>query len=281
VRLTAAALFLLLFASPCYASDAATTETYTVELERQEPRIASKVVARSDGTVALTLANGKVEFVQAAHVRSIRDQDGIDWTSSILSQGGSLGAGRDPRLSGQPEHYRSFRLRPGPPSVCGTYLITETGVLWPSSANADVYLLIEDGLARNIGGSHSVGAAFLLGLTSDLTHIGVRFRFAQWVSRDVSINLSPGVIVSGNTVAGDADLITPQFTAQVGLNLGGRAGLVVDMFRVHLRERGAIGLPNETRDTSWHFGIRLGAVPGLVTTLPALLVGARAQEGWD
>ena len=275
MRLAAAAVFLLL-ASASYAAEPA--ETYTVEIDRGAPRTAVKVVARSDGTVALTLPDGKVEYVQATHVRSIRDQDGIDWTSSILGNGGSLGAGRYPRIS-MPEHYRSFRLRPGPPSVCGTYLITETGVLWPNSAHDDVYFLTEDGLARNIGESYSVGGTFLVGITPDWTQTGVRARFVRWVSRDVSINVSPGIIVSASHVGGSADMFTPQFTAQAGVNLAGRAGLVVDVFCVHLRDHDVVGPPIEFRDTRWQVGIRLGAVPGLIATLPVLVVGARIQQG--
>ena len=77
----AAAVLLLLLASPCFAAAEATSaETFTIELEREDPHVAVQIVPRSDGTVALTLADGKVEYVQANHVRRIRDQDGIDWT---------------------------------------------------------------------------------------------------------------------------------------------------------------------------------------------------------
>jgi len=275
MRLAAAALLLLLV-SPCFAE---TTDIYTVELDRDAPRLTTKVMARSDGTVALTLLDGKVEYVQATHVRSIRDQDGIDWTSSILRQGGSLGAGRYPKFSG-PEHYRSFRWRPGPPSVCGTYLVTEVGVLWPYTAHDDAYLLVEDGVARNVGASYSVGGTFLVGITGDLNLTGVRARFVRWVSPSVSINLSPGIIVGGSG-RGETDMFTPQFTAQAGLNLGGRAGLVVDVFTQHLRVHDPFDPPTDIRDTAWHVGFRVGGAPGAIATLPALIIGTRIQEGWD
>jgi hypothetical protein len=184
-------------------------------------------------------------------------------------------------MSGLPEHYRSFRLRPGPPSVCGAYLITETALLWPNSAHDDVYVLVEDGFARNIGESYSVGGTFLVGVTPDWTQTGVRARLVRWVSRDVSINLSPGIIVGGSGVSGTTDVLTPQFTAQAGVNLGGRAGVVVDMFTVHLRDRNVIGPPIDSRDTRWQVGVRVGAVPGLIATLPALYLGALIQQGGD
>ena len=281
MRLTAAALFLLL-ASPCYAADdAAPSDTFTVELERGETRTAVKVVPRSDGTVALTLTDGTTEYHQAAHVRSIRAADGTDWTEPVLRDRESLGTPRAVKKLKKPrkaEVYRASRFRPGPPSVCGGYCITENSLLWENGTGGDeVYVLFEYGYAKNVGKSHSVGGTFLFGVTNDVVQTGARLRLARWVSHDVNLNFSPGVIFAADHVSGTTDVVTPQLTAQAGVDVDGRFGFAVDMYRLHTRDHNVIGPPIEARETKWNMGIHVGSVPALITLLPALYLAAALQ----
>ena len=198
-------------------------------------------------------------------------------TQQVLTDRESLGTGRR-RGPGKPVVYTPFRFRPGPPTACGTYMITESSFLIRESGVSGGYVVIEYGLARNVGRTHSVGVTGFFGASGDLQQGGVRLRLAEWISPSVSVNVSPGIILSGVGVNG-YDFRRPQFAAQVGVNTGGRFGVVMEMFTSGLRR--TYGLPIGTEETNWHLGFRLGAEPGLAGTVAGVIAGGVMANGGD
>jgi len=261
---------LLLLTPPTCAAAAAAADTFTVELEHEEIRTAAKVVPRADGTVALTGLDGNVEYVSGARIRAIRDSSGEDRTSDVLIGRETLPAGRKHKPP-KPIKYHSLRFRPGPGTECGSYLITESVLMWGNGG----YSLIEYGFARNIGKSHSIGVTGFAGFKEYITQTGFRLRFVQWVDRRVSVNFSPGLVLAGNGVYGTTSLVTPQFAGQVGINLNGRVGLAAEVFRSHTHDDS--GYEPDVRNTNIQMGFRFGAEPGLPGTLVALLMAIVLQ----
>jgi len=280
MRLTCAALLLIFAPSGFAAASSAPPDTFTIELEKESTRTALKVVPRSDGTVVLTLTDGTIEYHSAAHIHAIRASDGSDWTARVLTDHQALGTGREakrPSGPSAPEPYRSFRLRPGPRSVCGGYMITESSIMLREGPRGDGYALLEYGCARNVGRSLSIGGTGFAGANPDFAQVGLRLRLVEWVSPNVSLHVAPGIVTAMSHTSGTTDMVAPQLAVQVGVTKDGRFGLAGEVFRVHLRDNNVLGPPVEIRETRWHLGVRFGGEVGIAATIPTFLLGGIMQ----
>jgi hypothetical protein len=114
----------------------------------------------------------------------------------------------------------------------------------------------ELGLMRNTNERSALGGTVLL--TSRFS-VGLKARYRQWLWRDISVEVAPGLIVHDDRVLAR----TPAFTGHVVLNLedvlsvGGM--LEVSRFRADTD----FGIP-ETTVTKPFFFVRLGSYPGLM-----------------
>jgi|SRR6185295_1590181 len=280
MRLSWVALLLLFAPAGSAAASTAPPDTFIVELERDDPRTAIKVVPRSDGTVVLTLTDGTIEYHHATHIRAIRASDRTDLTAWVLTDHEPLGTGHAPEKLERarvPERYRSFRLRPGPPSVCGAYMITESAIMLRQGPGGDGYALLEYGYARNVGRSYSLGATGFAGSNPDWSQVGLRLRLVEWPSPNVSVHLAPGILTAGGHTSGTTDFVAPQLAAQAGVTVNGRFGWAVEVFSVHMRDNNVIGPPVDIRETRWHVGLRFGGEAGIVATIPTFLLGGIMQ----
>jgi hypothetical protein len=283
MRLVAPAVLALLLASPLSATASdSLPDTFTVALEGDETRTAVKVEPWGEGTVALTAQDGRVEYVPMYRIRSIRDRSGTDLAKRVTRDRATLPL-PPPQPGWDATRWKPFRLRAGPASVCGSYLISDCAFLGRDAGrNAqrtqDGLVLVEYGYARNFGSYHSVGVTGFLHVDERHDQEGLRLRLVQWLSPSLSLNLSPGIVLAG--YQNNAEVLRPAFSAQGGLTLSGRIGLVVEMFTLGIREAGP-GPSSivETRGTAWHVGFKLGGEPGLVGTLPALYLAAGLGSG--
>lgn len=193
-----------------------------------------------------------------------------------------------PRLEERP--YRSLRFRGGPKEVCGSFLLTEFSWMWrlggtgPISRNERVYWSLDLGWARNVGSSSAVGATAYLGGDSEREHLGVRARFRQWLARNVSLDVAPGVILAGEE-ENDGTLLVPGFATQTSVMVDDRVGVVGQVFVSRRRfthpvvtATGPLGPVYETRtdeasETGWCAGLRLGSGPGVAATALLLALG--------
>jgi hypothetical protein len=230
--------------------------------------------------VVLTLTDGAVEYHPANHIHAIRASDGTDWTARVLTDHEPLGISskaKRPKKPRAPEPYRSFRFRPGPPSACASYLITESSIMLREGPGGDGYALLEYGYARNVGRSLSIGGTGFAGANPDFAQVGLRLRLVEWVSPNVSVHVAPGIVTSMSGTSGTRDMVAPQLAAQIGVTKGGRFGLAVEVFRVHLHDSDVYASPVEIRETRWHLGVRFGAEAGLAATIPTFLLAGIMQ----
>ena len=142
------------------------------------------------------------------------------------------------------------------------------------------YWVADWGYARNMTMDYSIGAtAFLGGLGEDRTQGGLRLRLVRWFGPYVSLDVSPGVLLADHERY--TSFRRPGLSSQAGLSVGGRIGVVAQVFSVRRTEMlGWWYLPStrEVRETSWHLGIRLGAEPGIVGSLAFLVAESTLQS---
>ncbi len=146
-----------------------------------------------------------------------------------------------------------FRGRPL--AECSGFLITEFAVAKPLTNSGDeidrlLLLTWELGGMKNVGPQSAVGATVLLeqsGLGYQRTAFAPRFRY--WVTPDLPIDLSAGVTTKG-------------WLGRAGVSFGDYVGASL--------QAEAHDNPWGNRTTTWYFGGRLGAVPGLVAAAASL-----------
>jgi len=265
----------LCLAPPCRAADLAagtdTTRVFTLYLEHGATRRAVHIEPRADGMAAITATDGTVDYIPLNKIKRVEDPIGADRTSDVVRRGRRLGS----EISKPDDSaWRSFRLYPKPGRACGSYLITETSILWRTGGPSPgkLFVSLDYGYARNVGTATSLGGTFFAGADEDVVRSGVRFRYVRWLRPNLSLDIAPGIVLLANE-KGTSRFKSPGFSSQVGLNLGGRIGLVAQVASVARREAPSFFAPPDTtvHETDWHLGVRLGGGLGVFGT--AALVG--------
>jgi len=174
-----------------------------------------------------------------------------------------------PLWSGSIAAQTCFRGHPRP--RCAGFMVLEfTGAMRLNSKagptdKANAYLYWSTGYLHNTGVRTSLGAGVKLTADSDGSRFAIVGRYRHWLSARTSIDLAPGIFISGKdnfTV-----LRFPSPTADVALNLGDRVGLAV----------GVDGIRTPGAGTSWqsHAGVRFGTWLAPLATLGlGVLIGA-------
>jgi len=180
-------------------------EQFTLYLERDGTRNAVYIEPRADGMAAITRMDSTVEYVPLYRIRRIEDAGGVDRTFDVTRRGRRLGTQvpKEMRPRG-PAIWKAFRFLAGPRSVCGSYMITDFAMMLETEGSRDgsYFESVDYGYARNVGRYHSLGATAFLGMDFERTHAGLRLRLYRWLSRDASIDISPGVILTANEQGG-------------------------------------------------------------------------------
>ena len=199
------------------------------------------------------------------------------------------------RADSQPPHtWKRFRALAGPKSECGSYLITDTALLWRlSGSNGSFYetdkeqmVSLDYGYARNIGEAYSVGGTAFFQGDKARVRAGFRARLVRWLTPKVSFDVGPGLVLLGNE-QGVAAFKGPGLSAQAGLTFAGVGGIVTSVTSVARREEpqfeydyqlGQVILRPATtvRETDWHAGARLSGLPGLGGTMALGILAAIA-----
>jgi len=253
------------------------TEQFTLYLERDGTRNAVYVEPRADGMVAITWMDSTLGYVPLYRIRRIEDAQGADRTSEVIGRGHRLGA---PvlRPAHGPEGWKRYRFRAGPPSECGSYLITDFALMWRTAPLAgyprrddEMLGTFDCGYARNVGRSNSIGGSVFLGGSASRTHAGLRLRLCSWLAPNVSFDIAPGIVLLADE-GGSSRFVAPGFSGQAGLTFSGRFGFVAQVISVKWRE-----YRFENTDTDLHVGFRLGAEPGIA--MGAAFTVAKAIQG--
>jgi hypothetical protein len=183
--------------------------------------------------------------------------------------------------------YRSFRFRGGPREVCSSFLLTEfswmrrVGGTGRASSDERMYASLDLGWAKNVGSAYAVGGTVFLGGDNTREHLGVRARVRRWLKPNLSLDLSPGVILAGEE-RDHAAVICPGFIAQASVMADDRLGVVGQVFATRARESRTVPLPGGSgtatrtvaiHETGWAAGVKLGSGLGVAATAVVLVLG--------
>ena len=150
------------------------------------------------------------------------------------------------RLAAQAPTGLCFRPRPLP--TCSAYLITEFGVGVGLSRSefhpAGPLFTWELGGMKNLGERSALGATVFVNASDFGSGPGGRLRLRRWLSQGLSLDVAPGIILSGSAAR--------RFSGEVALDFHGLVAATVQVQGDHV-----------------FVGGRLGGLPGAITGVAA------------
>lgn len=177
--------------------------------------------------------------------------------------------------------YRSLSFRGGDRSACGSFLLTETGVLFPlddagPARERKTLVFFDGGWMKNVAARSALGASVFWEGGDDYSRGGLRLRYRRWLGSRTSLELSPGIVLGGND-----EYDPPGFIGQAAFNAADVVSVVVEgeaaRYR-YLEDSGGSRLSATRLDeTTFRAGLRVGSHPGLAgILLMSVLVGVLA-----
>jgi hypothetical protein len=253
------------------APSSASRDSIRVFLEDGQTVTARSVRNASLDMVAIVLPDSSIRYVAAARVRRILDAEGRDRTREILEHRGAVPTTREMRL-------RSLTWRGYPYPETRSFLITELGVMrrldrypFPSRTSRTA-VTFDLGWMKNVGTRHAIGFSGYA-MPGDQTRLGIRARYRRWLSRGLSVDVSPGVILGGEDSGANYD--APGFVLGTTLNAGDLFAVMIDTELARYWEFAEDSPPFVTRvnhtDVTYRAGAKIGSGLGLVGS--AVLVG--------
>ena len=157
-------------------------------------------------------------------------------------------------------------------------MIVESGVLVRLDENpyyeraSRIAYVFDVGWMKNISPRDAVGFTGYALVSDPTQRLGLRARYRRWLSSGTSIDVSPGILLSGEGDGGEYSL--PGFALGATVNAGDLIGLTADVEWSRTQDLVHDTLPLEWRsrsDVAWRVGGKLGSSLGLVGG--ALFVG--------
>jgi hypothetical protein len=163
-----------------------------------------------------------------------------------------------------------FRGRPLP--ECRSFWITEAGTLYRFDSHdagknrkwhEKLMYNWELGWMYNRSPRSALGGSFFLDYDDLLnnTQIGIRARHRRWLSRSLSLDVAPGVIVTGSAIE------CPGFSGLLVLNAADRVAATLRL-DISKWER------SSGYDLAWYGGLRFCSYPGLIAGLAGPIIAA-------
>lgn len=129
----------------------------------------------------------------------------------------------------------------------------------PLYEKKSVYAFTDLGFMRNVSPHVALGGTLYAGGDDYRLRIGPKARFRYWMSREVSIDIAPGILVWGND-DWNGEARFPGLVGEASLSLEDNILITAQMESVDIKD--AYGAKDH--DTSVYLGGKLGGVPGLV-----------------
>lgn len=195
-------------------------------------------------------------------------------------------------LPAERPRYHSLCFRGRDRSRCGSFLITEAGVLSVLKADAGsghqkMLGFLEYGMMKNIGSRSAVGLTALGESGTDHNRAGFRIRYRRWLGHGFSLDLAPGVIVwefSEQFVR----YKTPGVIGMVALDAGGLLAVMVEgeVARIEWDQPVSDGASYTWRtqhltDFTLRAGVRGGSYVGVGATLLSAIALAALAATFD
>ncbi|HYJ33178.1 MAG TPA: hypothetical protein VE326_08160 [Candidatus Binatia bacterium] len=259
---------LALGALPCRAgsSPAAPADSVLwIGLERGDSLEARAVEMAANDFVRYRTPDGAIRYLPANRIAHIYDRDGTDFQRRVLRDRKSVPG---PAGGSTSSKYSALAFRGGDRTHCASFLLTEAGVFVPLTGAApdqNLFGSVDVGWMGNVGRSSAVGTSAFWESGTNHNRGGVRLRYRRWLNDRLSLELSPGVVLSGNDTYDP-----PGYIGQAALNMGDLMSVVVE--GEHERFTSAYGYWNgsstvsgatqHTSNTTLRVGLRGGSYIG-------------------
>ena len=264
---TIALLILLVPPLPARASEPSHPAAVRVVLTEGDTLHAVSVRPAPYDMVEVEMPDSKIRYLAANRVRAVLDSSGVDRTATVLEQRHSVPSASDPRQGGIP----AVTWQGRPLAETRSFMITEFGVL--SRLDDYPYLDHESRLAfsfdlgwmKNVSERGAVGFSGYALVSDPTTRLGLRGRYRRWLSRKMSIDVSPGIVLGGEDSAIEYD--PPGFVLGATLNEGDLVALTVDAEYAKNRDLVHDTPPYQWEDRSdvaWRAGAKFGSGLGLL-----------------
>lgn len=181
---------------------------------------------------------------------------------------GDSAAGASPELMHRPSS-PLFRGRPAP--ECAGFYLTEVSLAarldHGSQKNmyGNAYWIVDIGAMGNHGAAAAFGGTAFVGMGDHRTRGGVKLRYRRWLSRTLSLDLAPGMILGGKE--NPYLLKLPGGVLQVSVMKRDLVGITVQLEAMRVEH-------DRTREKSTDLAIYAGAKTGSYATLAAAAGGA-------
>jgi hypothetical protein len=163
----------------------------------------------------------------------------------------------------KPGHTLCWRGKP----ECGSFVVTEMGVLYrlddyPFQGDPSrIVLTFDVGWMKNLSQRNAVGVTGSA-IVGDATRLGIRPRYRRWLSKGTSLDVSPGILLSGEDPG--IDYVAPGFVLGASLNEGDLVALTLETEYARYREYQYPSLSYQDRsDWTLRGGAKLGSGLGL------------------
>lgn len=237
------------------------------------------------GFVKVTYANGAVDYVSVEKVQWIRDAAGHDRTRDVLDHGQAFGEAPEApvQLRASPAPHGLGTLRGMPKPYRNGFPILQAGTLvrlgttGPGVPKAS--MVMDVGGMKNLSRKYSMGASLYAAEDDDWGRVGIKARVRRWMSKDVSVDLAPGLLVHSS--GSDQDRSLPAFVGEASLGLWDRIVITGQVERSTVTRyevpHGEFLLPypivapkrERGTETSYYLGAKFGAELGL----PGMFLG--------
>lgn len=265
-------------------SDDRGQDSIRIFLESGEVVTARSARSTSLDMVAIVLPDSSIRYVPAVRVRRILDAEGRDRTTAVLDRRESVDMTRGSRIP-------SLTWRGHPYPETRSFMITEFGLMYRLDrypyvgGTGRLAITFDLGWMKNVGTRHAVGFSGYAMPADPTTRLGIRARYRRWLSRSVSVDVSPGVILGGEDSGIEYD--PPGFVLGTTLNAGDLIAVMVDAELARnwtFAEESPPFLTRETHtDVTWRAGAKLGSGLGLLgaAAVVGLFVYIAASGGFD
>ena len=267
MRLVLLALIVLALPMPAHASEPPDTAAVRVVLSDGDTLRAVRVRPASFDMVGVEMPDSKTLYFAANRIRAVLDSQGVDRTAVLLQRRRAVSSLEDP---GRP-HKPALTWRGRPLAETRSFMITEFGVLariddYPfRGSDSRIQFSFDLGWMKNISENGAAGFSGYALVSDPTSRLGIRGRYRRWLSRKTSIDVSPGVLLSGEDSGIEYD--PPGFVLGATLNAGDLVALTIDTEVARNRDLVQETPPfqwEKRTDVTWRAGAKFGSGLGLL-----------------
>ena len=275
MTLVTGGVVLLVLPLSARASEPPPTAVVRVVLTDGDTLQASRVRPASLDMIAVEIPDSKIRYLSPNRIRAVLDSRGVDRTAAVLKHRQTVPSRDDPEANGRegPRRLPALTWRGRPLAETRSFMITEFGVLeriddYPYlGGDSRIAISFDLGWMKNISERGAVGFSGYALVSDPTTRMGIRGRYRRWLSRKTSIDISPGVLLSGEDSGIEYD--PPGFVLGATLNAGDLVALTVDAEYARnldlVHDTPPLQWEKRT-DVAWRAGAKLGSGLGLLGT---------------